>query len=413
MSIGDIKMLECRIGQLDLLNSSETFFNEINIYEDIMSTYGPACDIRVVDPSDARSRYNINGSFDQDVSVRFSDEQGKTVGFKFKQFEGSDVSDHASDKQGSGKNTQYTIKCVSPELLNSQGNYVEKSWKDKTTKIAEDVLKNNYKTDKKINKEETKETRTWIASNEPPNEVLNKLNESHVSSTNKSSCFLTFQRQKNSNQEYHIETVEKLFKQPTSADLVYSTTLDSSASSDQDKRNSILSLNVESNFFSGSRHLTKPSETTFNLTTHKAVSKTPKTEKYTVPGKEVYNGQTKNHKLVPQRTIYSKVNEPEQPISPAEAAAKRSEFLSHLAQNCAECEIVGNPDITLGSMVNLKIPKRADGSVGFGGGESQFADKVLVVGIRHRIRPQGQSPRYTMVLKVVKASFSKSSGGTA
>jgi hypothetical protein len=51
--------------------------------------------------------------------------------------------------------------------------------------------------------------------------------------------------------------------------------------------------------------------------------------------------------------------------------------------------------------------------VGFGGGESQFADKVLVVGIRHRIRPQGQSPRYTMVLKVVKASFSKSSGGTA
>lgn len=413
MAVGDIRMIECKVGGLDLTKVSEASFDEINIYEDIMNTYGPACDIRVVDPTNARSRYNLNGSYDQDVSIRFSDEFGKTVGFKFKQFEGADVSDHAMDKKGSGKNTQYTVRCVSPELLNAQGNNVEKSWKDKTSKIAEDVLKNNYKTDKKINIEDTAEKRTWIASNEHPSETLNKLNESHVSSTNKSSCFFTFQRQQNGTQEYNVKTVEELFKQSPSADLIYSTTLDSSASSENERRNAILSLNVESNFFSGSRHLTKPSETTFNLTTHKAVSKDPKTQKFTLPGKEVYNGQTSNHKLVPQRSIYSKVNEPDQPITAAEAAAKRSEFLSHLAQNAAECEIVGNPDITLGSMVNLKIPNRVDGATGFGSGEAQFSDKCLVVGIRHRIRPQGQSPRYTMVLKVVKASFSKASGGTA
>jgi hypothetical protein len=413
MAIGDIRIIDCKVGGMDLTGKSETFLDELNIIEDFTSTYGPACEMRIVDPIDARTNNNINGSYEQDVSIKFSDDTGKIVGFKFKQFEGADVSDHSGDKSGSGKNTQYTIRCVSPELLNAQGNYVEKSWRDKTTKIAEDVLKNNYKTDKKINIEETKETRTWIASNEPPNETLDKLNESHVSAKNKSSCFFTYQHQKNGTQEYNVKTVEELFKQSTVADIIYSTTLDSSASTDNEKRNSAIWCNVDSNFFAGSRHLTKPSQQTFNLTTHKAVSDEPKTEKFTLPGKEVYNGQTSNHKVVPQKAIYSKVNEPSQPITPAEAAKKRAEFLSHLAQNSAECEIIGNPDITLGSMVNLKIPKRVDGASGFGAGESQFADKCLVVGIRHRIRPEGQSPRYTMVLKLVKASFSKSSGGTA
>lgn len=413
MAIGDIRMLECKIGDLDLNDPNQASFKEINIVEDITSTYGSACEIRVVDQTDARVTKNINGAYNQDVKVRFSDELGRTVGFNLKQFEGADVSDHSMDKEGSGKNAQFTVRCVSPELLNAQGNYVEKSWEDKTTKIAEDILKYGYKTDKKINAEETNEKIRWISSNEHPYEALDKINENHVSSKNKSSCFFTYQKQKNGTSEYYIETVEEMFKKAPVADLIYSTTLDSSASSEKEKLNSILWVNVDSNFYSGSRHLTKPSQQTFNLSTHKAVSDDPKTEKFTLPGKEVYTGQTSQHKLVPQRTIYSKVNQPAQPITTAEATKKRAEFLSHLAQNCAECEIIGNPDITLGSMVNLKLPKRVDGASGFGAGESQFADKCLVVGIRHRIREQGQSPRYTMVLKLVKASFSKSSGGTA
>lgn len=413
MAIGDIRMLECKIGDLDLNDPNQASFKEINIVEDITSTYGPACEIRVVDQTDARVTKNINGAYNQDVKVRFSDELGRTVGFNLKQFEGADVSDHSMDKEGSGKNAQFTVRCVSPELLNAQGNYVEKSWEDKTTKIAEDVLKNNYKTDKKITVEETKEKKRWISSNEHPSTALDRLNETHVSAKNKSSCFFTYQKQKEGTSEYRVETVEEMFKQSPVADIIYSTTLDSSASTENEKLNSALWVKVDSNFFSGSRHLTKPSQQTFNLTTHKAVSDEPKTEKFTLPGKEVYTGQTSYHKVVPQKAIYSKVNEPAQPITTAEATKKRAEFLSKLAQNCAECEIIGNPNITLGSMVNLKIPKRTDGASGFGAGESQFADQCLVVGIRHRIRENGQSPRYTMVLKLVKASWSKSSGGTA
>ena len=123
-----------------------------------------------------------------------------------------------------------------------------------------------------------------------------------------------------------------------------------------------------------------------------------------MPGKEIYKGQTNNHTVVPQKKIYSKVNQQNQRITTGDAKRKRAEFLSHLAQNSAELEIPGNPKITLGSIITLQLPKKVDANLG-GGNELQFNDKVLVVGIRHRIKPPGQTPRYTQILKVVKASF--------
>ena len=38
-------------------------------------------------------------------------------------------------------------------------------------------------------------------------------------------------------------------------------------------------------------------------------------------------------------------------------------------------------------------------------GEPQINGKALVVAIRHKIKPFGQQPRYTMVLRVVKGSY--------
>lgn len=412
MAIGDIKFTEFRIGGMDLNDPNQAFPHEINIYEDILNSYGPALDVRVVDPTDSLSKNKINGSYNQDISIRFSDESGKTVGFKFKQLENSNLNDEAQFKQGSLHAKSYTIKGIPTEFLNAQGNYVEKSWNDRTTNIAKDIIKNNYKTDKQIEvDEDSKEKRRWIASNEHPLEQLQKLNDEHVASQSQSSAYTIFQQQQNGNQKYKITTYEKLFQQGPVATIKQSTVLDSSASTEEDKKNSIMWINVGESFFSASRHLTRSSEQTINLTTHKVVQTEPKNTKFVLPGKEIYQGPTTNHKTVPQRKIYSKVNEDQQKITPGEAKRKRAEFLSHLAQNSAELEIPGNPNITLGSIVNLQLPKKVDPGLG-GGNELQFNDKVLVVGIRHKIKPAGQTPRYTMVLKVVKASYSQG-GGTA
>ena len=405
MAIGDIRFSELKIGGIDLTDSNQAYPDEINVYEDILNSYGPAIEIRAVDPTDALGKNKINGSYDQDISIRFSDESGKTVGFKFKQLENSNLNDEAQYKQGSLHFKSYSIKGVSQEFLNAQGNYVQKSWNDKTTNIAKDILKDNYKTDKQIEiGEDSKDKIKWLASNEHPLQQLQKLNDEHVATQSQSSAYTIFQRQENGTQKYNITTYEKLFQQSSVATLKQSTVLDSSASTEDDKRNSIMWINVADSFFSGSRHLTKSSEQTFNLTTHGVVETEPKQTKFILPGKEVYKGQTNNHTVVPQKKIYSKVNQQNQRITTGDAKRKRAEFLSHLAQNSAELEIPGNPKITLGSIITLQLPKKVDANLG-GGNELQFNDKVLVVGIRHRIKPPGQTPRYTQILKVVKASF--------
>lgn len=414
MAAGDIRFSELKIGGIDLNNPNQAYPDEINIYEDILNSYGPALEIRAVDPTDALGKNNINGSYNQDISIAFSDEMGGTVRFKFKQLENSNLTDEAQFKQGSLHAKSYTIKGVSQELLNAQGNYVQKSWEDKTTNIVRDILKDNYKTDKPIEiGEPTRENRRWIAGCDHPLTQLQKLNEEHVASQSQSSCYAVFQRQEKRTQKYKITTYEKLFQQSSVATLKQSTVLDTSASSEDDKRNSIMWINVGESFYSGSRHLTKSSEQTINLTTHKVTQVDPKETKFKVLGQEVYRGSAQNQSLVPQRKIYSKLNEPnEQRITPAEAKRKRAEFLSHLAQNSAELEIPGNPNITLGSVITLQLPKKVDAGLG-GGNEMQFNDKVLVVGIRHRIKSAGKTPRYTQVLRVVKAAFAQGGGGSA
>lgn len=409
MAIGDINISELTIGGVNLNDPNQAFPHEINIHEDITNSYGPAIEIRAVDPTDAIGKNNLNSGYDQDIKIRFSDEFGGSVNFNFKPLETSNVLDESQNQQGSLHAKSYTIKGVSQEFLNAQGNYVEKSYEDKTTNIVKDVLENNYKTDKTVEiDDEAREKRRWIASNKHPLKVLQELNDEHVATQSQSSTYAVFQ----SDNKYKVTTYEKLFQQGPVATLKQSTVLDSSAATEDDKKNSIMWINVGENSFAGSRQLENSSEQTVNLTTHKVVQTEPKQSNFVTPGSKVYQGQPQNRKLVPQSKIYDKKNEPnEQRITPAEAKVKRAQFLSHLAQNSAELEIPGNPNIKLGSMIDLQLPNRTDAGIG-GGNEKQFGGKVLVTGIRHRIKPPGQTPRYTMIIKVAKASFDQG-GGTA
>lgn len=410
MAIGDINISELMVGGVNLNDPNQAYPHEVNIYEDITNSYGPAVEIRAVDPSDAIGKNNINSGYDQDIKISFSNESGGTASFSFKQLETSNVLDEGQNKQGGGHAKTYTFKGMSQEFLNAQGNYVEKSYEDKTTNIAKDVLQNNYKTDKSIEiDDEAREKRRWIASNEHPLKVLQKLNDEHVATQSQSSTYAVFQ----SDNKYKITTYEKLFEQGPVATLKMSPTLDSTGTTEEDRQNSIMRIDVGQNSFAGSRQLENSSEQTINLTTHKVVQTEPKQSNFVTPGQKVYQGQPQNRKLVPQSKIYDKKNEPsEQKITPAEAKVKRAQFLSHLAQNSAELEVPGNPNIKLGSMIDIQLPSRTDATLGEGS-EKQFNGKVLVTGIRHRIKPLGQTPRYTMILKVAKASYDQGSGGSA
>lgn len=417
MPVGDIKINSLQIGDMDLLNYNQVTYAGFNIYEDILNPYGVCCDLRVIDHSDALGKTALNGAYNKDITIKFSVlDNNKEASFKLKMFQNKNLDDQANKKRGSLHSKQYDIRGVSSELLNAQGNYVQKSYNDLTSNVIKDVLKNNFKTTRTIDiKEQTKGIRRLNFNNEHPLQVIQKLNAEHVSAQNESSTFVLFQQSDGADQKYVFSTFENLFKQGSVATIKQSAILATDRATEDDRRNSVIWINVGDSFFTPSRALSKSQEQTFNFTTHSIADIDPKQTNFTVADGStssagVYAGEAQNAKKIPVNTTIDKVNNTQRHDT-STAKTKRSQFLSHLAQNSADLEIPGNPDIKLGSVITLQIPKKADSNNKEG--ELQFNGKALVVAIRHKIKPMGQTPRYTMILKVVKGSFKEGGGGSA
>lgn len=416
MPIGDINLDTVKIGSLDLVQGGQAMLSHMDIYENILDPTGPKANIRIVDPTDSIGKNRINGGYDQDIEIKFGLSENTmgsgTIGFKLKPFKNSDQSDRSDTGQGSGHSKLYTIRGVSAESLNANGNKVKKSFNDQTSNMVKKVLEENFKTKLQIDIDEnTDGKRRLVFNNEDPRKVLKKLNHEHVSSQNQSSLFALFQTSDgNGNMKYKFSTFEKLFQQAPVVTLKQSATLNSANASESDKQNSIIWFKAPETFNAQPRASSKPVESTINMTTHQPTYVPPKNYSFNVPGQPVYNNQASYTREQPVKYVHSMANN-KQPHKTSEAKTKRTAFLSHLAQNSVQMEIPGNPSIKLGSMINLDIPKKSD--TGNEAGETQINGKFLVVGIRHKVKPAGQTPRYTMVIEAVSASYNDGGNGSA
>lgn len=415
MPVGDIRLTSIKVGDIDLSAAgSKADISTFNIYENILSPYGPLCDLQIIDHGDALGSSNLNGSFDKDIELDFSTEDGAQAKFKFKMLQNKNLDDGARSNQGSGHNKQYNIRGIQPEALASQGNPVEKSYKDSTSNMVKDIVKNYFKSDKQVEiGEQTKGKRRMVFGGVHPLEAIKTLDDEHEAQDSQSSTYTLFQRADGGQQKYVFTTFEKLFQQSPVATLSQSSTLNAGGTSEQAMKNSILWINVSDSFNTLPRAMSTASEQSFNMTTHRVTqTKGGSGTKFkTADGnRSVYSEKAKYAEEYPVGLMHDKVNEPQR-HNVGDAKRKRAEFLSHLAQNSAELEIIGNPNIKLGSMVNLNIPAKVDGDGK--SGEKQFNGKALVVGIRHKIKTAGEQPRYTMVLRVVKASYKEGGGGAA
>lgn len=413
MPVGDISIKSLKVGDIDLTSKQDTSFVGFNIYEDILNPYGPLCEIRVLDPSDALGKKNLNGAYDKDIEIELGSGTnfGGSKKFKFKMYQNKNLNDQSMNNYGSGHSKQYDVRGVCPELINAQGNYMQKSYNEQTHKVVEDVVKKGFKSKLQVDvRSKSDVQRRVILNNKHPLDCIKDLNSLHVSNEDKSSCFVLFQETKQ-DQKYVFATFEKLFKEKSVATLKQSTTLDATKSSEKEKLNSIIWFKPSNSFFTPSRPLSKSRQKTFNFTTHKAGAPEEDEEtQFKLPDQPVYKGNSKSSKEVPIPHTYDKAND-KQKHTTADAKTNRAAFLSHLAQNSAELETYFNPDIHLGSMITLEIPNKSND--GGSGGEKQFNGKCLVVAIRTKIKPAGQSPRATMILRVVKASYKEGGNGEA
>lgn len=407
MEPGEIRISTLQLGDIDLTNQDRINYSVVEIYEDIFSPAGPFAEINVVDSNDLLGKNNLNGSYDKDVIISFSLDGTASASFKFKMMENKDLSDGSSDKIGSGHNKMYKIRCCSPELLNAQGNYVQKSYEQQTSKIVEDIVKNNFKSNKSIDAESTYGSRRLVFSNKHPIEAIKILNSEHVSDQHKSSAFVLFQQSDNGSQKYVFCTFEKLFEQSPVVTLKQSAGLGFSNVGISDKANSIIWIKIPNSFFTPTRSLSKSQQNSYDPTTGTADEVDQKKQNYSLAGKQIYD-DTSYPKAVPVHTMNDAINN-KSSTKIAEARKNRVDFLSHLSQTHGTLEVYGNPDIKLGSIVNLDIPNKSDGNTS--AGEKQFNGNALVVSIRHKIKPVGQTPRYTMVLGVVTGGYKEGGGG--
>lgn len=408
---GRVKIESIKIGDIDATSANSPMAG-FNIYEDILNPYGPLAEIRLVDPSDQLGATKLNGSYDKDIEIKFGPDDsgsGSTGGrttLKLKMYQNRNLNDHSISNAGSGHHKQYDIRGVSPEFLNAQGNFVEKSFNDKTSKVVEHILKKGFKTKRQVELGDTKGKRRIVISRKHPMDALKQIQSEHVSEKYKSSTFALFQQgNKSGEHKYVFKTFEELFEQQPVVKLRQTTNLNFE-SSGKEKQNSIMWFKPSKNFDSGPRALNKPSEYAFDHTTHKVIAtKGNEAEKFKFADKQgVYEktpSYVEDHPSV-LRYAHDKANNKDKHET-SKAMTDRAAFLSHLAQNSAELEVYYNPEITLGSMIEIEIPKKVSKSEGEQ--ETQFNGKCLVVAIRTKYRVAAEPPNCTMILRVVKASY--------
>lgn len=394
IQLGGVIVNTLNVGGVDIIGNSSTNFRSITITEDILDPLGQRANIKIVDKFDALASVDFKGESNIPIQIGFSDLFGRNASFDLRVYEGSNMSDGTSEKQekiGSGRVKVLDVKCVSPEYLKNLDIEVTKSYTDFTTNITRDILTKYLETNKSVVLEETSSNKKRFVFSDTPIEALKKLNEEHVGIQSPSSTFVTFQKQKNGNNSYVITTFEKLFKKPPVIRLIRSGRVSFSSATDEERINSIIQMNVDTSFFSPARSFNGSVDRSFNMSTGTlADRRNPRNNPNRTPETE------RGIRII--STYYDALNEP-QNITTAQAKVLRAYFVARLSENYAEYKIHGNPNISLGDVVDLKIPVI---SAAGGGSDKYFNGKALVVSIMHNILEPGYSPQYTMTLGCVR-----------
>ena len=407
MAIGDIVWQSVKIGSLNLLGG-EASFHGIDIYEDINDPFGsPLIEINVVDHSDAMNKYKLTGSYDDNkIEVKFKYEPtGEIVGFNARMRSNEGLQDYmGGQEKGSGHSKMYQIRGVQEELFKANGTKVEKAFSGPTTTHVEKIFKEVIKSDKKFETRDRSEPRDKTYGREHPIEVTQQLLKSHTSTRYQSHTYSLHQEWKNGQGKIVQTTYEEMLNRAPVVTLKERTDLNTSGISEADQQNSIMWAEYDPSF-SEPRVMSKAVKKSFNNGTHTYVD-------------EGYKGDTKSStpaysqpaSYAEKYDVYSSedVVNNSQNHTGADAKRKRAQYISHLMNGSAKIEIPGNPKITLGSVIELDVPKKTDTNQF--GGEGQFNKKALVVAIHHKIKPAGQKPQYTMILELAKAGMEK--GGT-
>lgn len=399
---GDISIDSFTIGGLDLTDPSQATFNYLDIYEDILSPVFTA-EVEVLDYNDVLGTYKLDGS--QEVNLSFSVPGAQSCNFKFALLNNKGLDDKTLKNSGSMKHKTYKLRMVSKDLLKNQSNRLAKSFNQPTHQTVKDAWQTI--TDAQINcPDECKGQQRLISNNEKVYDFLHNIHGRHVSQKYQSSLYTLFAGRNGSQENRTFCTFEYLMSQGSVFDFKQDNTIGGRTTTESDGMNNMLWLHVPDSFYTPA---------TYNAASNKHVydyggsgkSVLKKVGATSSSGVILGNSLTSNSisdvnssSNPPLRTyLNNQINQTTR-TNIDDANTKRADYLKEIAQNSAKFEINGNPNISVGNIVTLKIPKKADADQD--SGETQMNDKVLITKLRHRIKPAGTRPRYTMIVEAIK-----------
>ena len=399
---GSVEFKTFTVGGMDLNDPKIAKKLEVNIYYDILKPVVLA-DVKVLDENDSLGTFNISGK--EDVKIQFGVPGGQEeINLKLKLFQNKNLEDDTNVNKGAMKHKTYDFRMVSPELLTNQSKRLQKSFKQNTDKTVKDAIK--HISDKEVNTPDgTKGEQRIIANYERVFDFLRNINERHVSQQNKSSLYTLFPTYENGTEKYTFATFEHLMKQGSKFDFKQDNTVGARTTTDGDQMKNLLWVNVPQSFNTPVRANSDSNRNTYNSHTGKWQGKNNEEKQYNVLGQPVFKNEPENqpNKQRPPRDTLIDPSNDKKKTDISDAKIDRAKFLAHLTQNTMKFEIHGNPAIKVGDVISLNIPKKADADQE--SGEKQMNDKVLIVRIRHKIKPLGVAPQYTMIIEAVKAAF--------
>jgi hypothetical protein len=408
---GDIEFKTFMIGSLNLNDPKQAKKLEFNVYYDILSPL-VAADVEILDENDAMGKYNLKGG--EDVNISFTVPGGETISLKMVTFINANVNDNSLDNKGSMKHKTYTLKMISPELNKNRDIHISNDFGGQvpTHTMVQKAMKEI--SDKQVDTPDETKPQIQRAQYERVFQFLENIREHHVSQQYKSSAYVLFPTYDSGTEKYMFCTFEYLMSQGSKFEFKQDNTVGARSTTDADQMKNLIWCEIPSTFNSSSLAGSASNRNNYNLQTGVQQGKdNQKTEFKTLGNTSSWNKQTSDADSVPlkkkpPRGTTGKVGivdpgNDRQKTGIADAKVDRARFLAYLSQNTIKFEIHGNPAIKVGDVVTLKLPKKAD--AGQDDGETQVNDKVLIIKIRHRILPEGNKPRYTMIVEAVKGGY--------
>ena len=404
--LGDVD-IQYKVGNLD---TSKLVLMGCNVYESCVDHHTYA-DITIFDANDVMGQSQLAGDEEVSVTINLPEGGGQEANFKLALLQNADMK-----HSGANKGKFYQLRCVSKDFLTSRSKVVNKSYNDQTSNVVKDVYEKIIKTDKKVNiVSETKGKQRVISNSKNPYAFLNSIKDRHVSQKYEQdgSAFALFERRnKNGEQEVVFSTFKDMMDEDMGLQYTYTQNPSVGSNSTADHNDNILNFNVPSSFYTPFRYDSASGRSSYNIASGKQQKEDNQFKDFKLPTanqspvrkeKDVVNEPSKDQKPI-IHTVVDPANDKEQTYITQSKSYKQA-MNARLQNDTGIMEVPGNPQITCGKKMKLKIPLKADSNSG--DEEKQITAEVLVLRVKHMIKPAGQTPRYTTIVEFMKGGFNE------